>query len=206
MKYIRVYDKKYNINYPWMADIRLFEDLLEIEKKFRSRDAECIMDYLQSKDYSQAVNELFEGVDIDTDKNHCNPNNKLVPFLHYCVMTFPENERFYPFIYFVEKLSLASQSKIKCLNKYKRILINVNGGFMPWSSNFKKIESTVGNKFPQFSIDDVKISKWPEGKHFYATINGESIEMDGLNKWSTEPITMTAVKKWFKKGCKSKGD
>ena len=149
------------------------------------------------------VNKLYDGANIDDDgRDYCKPNNILAPFLLACTLTFPENEKFYPFMYFIEKLSMTIQSKIKYLIERKRILININGGFIPWDSNLKAIQSTVSNKFPQFSIDDIKISKWPSGKHFYATLNGESIKVDGLNKWSTEKNAMVAVKKWFKDGNK----
>lgn len=198
MKYIRIHNKKNGMEYPWMADVRSVADLMEIEEKFHSRNAWCIFDYLCSKDYSQTVRDVF-GVHLDPNgRNHSNPNNKLAPFLFASTLTFPEKKKFHPMLYFAEKLDGVVQAKLKILNETGRILINTNGGCMPWTSSFEELESMISERFPQYTLSDVKVSKWPEGKHFYATVDGTSIEVNGNKKWNSEHDAMTAAKKWLK--------
>jgi hypothetical protein len=160
MKFTRIHDNRTGIDYPWMADIQSIADFTEIEKNFCSRDSWCVWDYINSKDYAQDVKETF-GVSLDNGGDHCHPSNKLEPFLHACVLTFPEKNRFYPMLYFVEKLSQASKKKLEYLAKCDRILININGGFMTWSSNYIEKESIEREHFPQYDIKEVKVSKWP---------------------------------------------
>jgi len=201
MKYIHIHDKRTGIDYPWMADIQSLPDLMEIEETFCSKNAKDIMEFLQSKDYDSVLNQTFSGGKRIWG-DHCHPQNKLAPFLWATVLSFPEKEKFYPIVYFVEKLSKANKGKVEMLAKYGRILINNNGGYMMWCDTFEEIESTISNRFPQYKIGDVKVSKWPEGKHFYATVDGKSIYVDGEQKWNSEESAMKAVKKWL--GCKNK--
>lgn len=201
MRFVRVRDKRLGIEYEWMADIQSFEDFLEIEKSFTSRNASCIVDYISSKDYAFVVNETFEGNPISKEgKDHCRSNNKLSTFLHGCVLTFPENTKFYPLFYFVEKLDSAVKSKINDLEKYGRILININGGYFTWNKNIEEIESMEDDRFPQYSIKDVKVSKWLGGSHYYVTVNGNLISIDGMEKWKTAKSADEAAKRWIKRG------
>ncbi len=141
MKYIKAHDNRTKIDYPWMADIRSFEDFIEIEKTFHSRDARCIMDFIQSKDYANIMKETWGDGHVKYHGDHCHPNNVIFPFLHACVLTFPEKTKIYPMLYFIEKLSIVSQKKLEYLNKFGRILININGGFMTWNKDLVEIES-----------------------------------------------------------------
>jgi hypothetical protein len=198
MKYIRIHDKRTGIDYPWMADVRSFEDFMKIEEMQCSKNASCIVDFLQSKDYASVVNKTFSGANIEWGgRDHCSPWNKLYPFLYASVLSFPEGKKFSPLIYFVEKLGGASQGKLKSLNEHGRILVNENGGFMTWAPTFEELESVTNNRFPQFSLDDIKVSKWPGCKHFYPTINGSAIVVNGIEKWNTEQDAINAAKKWL---------
>lgn len=38
---------------------------------------------------------------------------------------------------------------------------------------------------PQDEIDEVKITNWPLCPHFYLSVNGKNIEVDGVAKWKT---------------------
>lgn len=39
--------------------------------------------------------------------------------------------------------------------------------------------------FPTLGEDEIKISKWFVGKHYYISVNGRNVEVDGVSKWST---------------------
>jgi hypothetical protein len=180
-----------------MADIRSIEDFMEIEEMQCSRNANCINDFLQSKDYANIVKEIFSLNIKQNENKHCSPWNKLYPFLYACVLSFPEGQKFSPINYFIEKLGMVSQSKLKYLNEHGRILVNINGGFMTWCSTFEELESMNNDRFPQFSFDEIKVERWPGGKHFYITINGTPIKINDIEKWNTEQGAYSAAKKWL---------
>jgi hypothetical protein len=95
-----------------------------------------------------------------------------------------------------EKLSHAAQIKIKLLLEHGRLLINQNGGFMVWDDRLALLEAKTDSKFPQYRLKDIKVSKWPEGIHWYITCNGASVIVDGIEKWKSEKDAWTAAKKW----------
>ncbi len=199
MKFIRLHDKTTGINYPWMADVQSFADFMEIEEKFCSRNAACIWDFLNSREYKSTIRDFFEAPESfkKTNLKHCEPWNKLCSFFMASVMSCPVNTVFNPIGFLTEKLTDVSKHKIKCLEQYGRIFINSDGGFMMWHKNLEEIESIDCDTFPQYSIKEVRVSKWPEGKHWYATINGTSIIFEGRNKWNTEKAAWDAAKKWL---------
>lgn len=78
------------------------------------------------------------------------------------------------------------------------IYINGNGGYMPLVKGMEEVEARDVSKFvlPGASI---KVSKWPGGKHFYASVGGESVTWDGEIKWNSKWEAQSAAKKWAKK-------
>lgn len=198
MKFIKVKNNKTGIEYDWMADIQSISDLMELEEQFISRNAWCIADYLQSKDYEYQINNIFEGNPIEkSSSNHCHPKNVLYRFLNTSVLTFPENVRFSPLQFFSEKLSKAIESKVKQLALHGRILINKNDGYFVWTDDLVVLETKEDKRFPQYIIKDVQVSKWPEGIHWYITVDGKSVIIDGIEKWKSEKDAWDAAKKWI---------
>ena len=200
MKFIKIHDNRTNIDYPWMADINSLQDLVKIEECFCARNARDIYEFLGSKDFHHELDDVY-GTDYYKKRggDHCHPRNKLAPYLASLTRTLPENQTVYPLIYFAQKVDETILAKIKYLERHGRILINQNDGFMTWCSTFKETDSIQCNRFPQYAIQDVKVSKWPAGTHWYLTIHGTSIVVDGREKWQTEQEAMDAVKKWMGK-------
>lgn len=200
MNFVRLKDKRTGIEYDWMAVIKSIPELMEIEELFVSRNAWCIVDYLGSKDYAHLVNNTFEGNLIDTDRDHCHPSNLLQPFLAGCVLGFPENKKINPMVYFTEKLSETLSGKIRDVAKCGKIYVNKYGGYFTWHKDLVELETVEGKKFPQINLKDIKVSKWPQGVHWYITVNGSAITIDGIEKWKTEEDAWVAAKNWSTMG------
>lgn len=91
----------------------------------------------------------------------------------------------------------------KYLYEGKTIYVNGVGGYN-FNEDVKKVYRKEGYEFPCFSESDIKIKKWPGGKHFYAYI-GDMEVSDGTNiKWNTEKEAREVAKKYITK--KVKGD
>lgn len=197
MKFIKVKNTKIGIEYDWLADIQSIPELMEIEETFSVRNANNLWDFLKSKDYAYAMNKTFEGNPVPIDGDHCKPGNKLAPYFLACISNMPEG-KVHPIVYFAEKLSAASAGKVKALNEFGRILINKNGGFFTWSDSLEILDSCEAKRFPQYSIKDISVSKWPEGKHWYITCNDTPVIIDDTEKYNTEAEAWKAANKWLK--------
>ena len=74
--------------------------------------------------------------------------------------------------------------------------ININGGCC---QNLFSIEKEIElDHFPE-KEDRIKVSKWPNGKHWYATVDFESVTDElGRNKWNTQGEAFKEAEKFFK--------
>jgi hypothetical protein len=178
-----------------MAEISTPEDLLTLENSFAARNAECIWDYLGSKDF---CNDAGIPYDKRGDRqSHVHPKNKLSKVFVACIHAIPDNQKVYPILLLAQKCDEIVQNKLKALLNYGTIYININGGYMPLCSTFSIKERVESKVFPQNALNEIKVSKWPEGKHYYPTINGQSIIVNGVNKWDTEQEAMDNAKAWL---------
>ena len=199
MKFVKVKNTKLNIEYDWLADISSLEDLMEIEKAFSTKNASNIWEYLNSKDYYYALNQHFENVDRSKFGNdHCSPVNKIVPLLSALTVQAVES-KVSPILFFSNVMDKIVASKAESLGKYGRIFINKNGGYFAYTNYCEILEVKEWHIFPQYEKKDIKVSKWPEGTHWYITCNGSVVEVDGIPKWINEKDAWDAAERWIKK-------
>lgn len=46
-------------------------------------------------------------------------------------------------------------------------------------------------------FEDVKITRWPGSPHFYLSVNGKNIEVDGVQKWNTVTAAEEAMESYL---------
>jgi hypothetical protein len=64
-----------------------------------------------------------------------------------------------------------------------------------------KIIQTTQNKnlqYPKYSIDDIRIIKWPNGSHYYAKIGNTDVVFKNIQKWNSAEEAMSAAKRYLK--------
>jgi len=77
----------------------------------------------------------------------------------------------------------------KAILKYGAIVINHNHGYFPINYNFVVIEKKEAEEFPfEYTEKDIKITKWPEGSHYYAKIKNLDVKYYNEIKWNTYEI------------------
>jgi hypothetical protein len=89
----------------------------------------------------------------------------------------------------------------KSLREQGEIFVNSNGAY------FSLVEGMIvsGTKevadyiLPTDTPPKVIISRWPEGMHWYARVDGQDVSLDGTNKWFSELAARTAVDEWLKR-------
>lgn len=200
MKFAKVKNNKLNIEYDWLADISSLEELIEIEKIFATKNASNIWEYLNSKDYYYELNQSFEDVDRSKFGNdHCQPKNKLASLLRALTVKAVES-KVSPILFFANIMDEIVISKAKSIERYGKIFINMNGGYFGYTNDCEILEAKEWHIFPQYEKKDIKVSKWPEGTHWYITCNGSVVEVDGIPKWINERDAWDAAGRWIKIG------
>lgn len=200
MKFVRVKCTRLNLEYDWMADITSLEGLMKIEELFASRNANNILEYVDSKDYANTLQNTFENCPRDYSKplEHCHPKNKIAGYLSALTRKLDQT-KLAPILFFASKMDEVVQQKAMDLAKSGRIFINQNGGYFCWTPDYEILESKECSIFPQYEKKDIKVLKWPEGTHWYITCNGSKVEVDGIPKWINEKDAWTAAERWIKK-------
>jgi hypothetical protein len=89
------------------------------------------------------------------------------------------------------------------LREKGEIFVNQHGGYFAWFdgleiSGTKKVSAYV---LPANIAPKITISRWPEGTHWYARVDGEDVELDGYRKWLSRIEAEAAAKEW----CKERG-
>jgi hypothetical protein len=86
---------------------------------------------------------------------------------------------------------------------YGHVIVNSVNGCRAMDESFEILEERLSNElvFPVTSEKDIKISKWPNGTHYYAKIGNQDVVDDKGNvKWNTvEQAKKEAVKYLRKK-------
>lgn len=91
----------------------------------------------------------------------------------------------------------------------RAVYVNSNGGCRDISMNCKvneEILETCTNRdfvYPEISEDDVRITKWADGNHYYITVNG--IRDTGTEKFNTIEAAEEAKEKYLRENRFKKG-
>jgi hypothetical protein len=109
-------------------------------------------------------------------------------------------------------LEVFTKSYVNIYVEHGRVLIANTQAVMPLRDDmFEIIEEKYkeGAGFPDMfhltkseAIKKCKISKWPEGKHFYISLDGIEVIWKGQNKWNTEKAATEAMKAYCEKNFK----
>jgi hypothetical protein len=176
-----------------MLEVVSAQELIEASNLFTKRNAHDIWDYISSKDFAKDARLK----DLNGRTDHVHPANKIAPYLATCIRKVKDGEQINPLIHLAQKVDEMVSIKMKYLLLYGKIYINENNGFMFPSVDHEIEDTTECNGFPQFKKSDIKISKWEGGKHYYPTLNGHTISVNGREKWNTEQEAMEAATKWL---------
>jgi hypothetical protein len=92
------------------------------------------------------------------------------------------------------------KTKADCLEQGKTLLINQQGGFMFLDDSWRVLETQESDiyMFPAPDVAAVKITQWPNGTHYYASVNGARVVVNGVEKWDSHEAAQQAAKKFIK--------
>ena len=131
----------------------------------------------------------------DNKEGHCRTTQANVAKLLLNIKMEKEDRTRIPMpeaITFLEQMF--TKTAIELFLKDGSVYVNVKGGCRDTNlrndgSNVdEEIFETCVNKdfvFPTLGKDVIKITKWPGCPHFYISVNGKNVEVDGIQKWKT---------------------
>jgi len=164
-KFVRLKCNHYNMEYPWILECKDIETLIEHTEKYMNTEIERgVKDWFKSQkghlttNYASAVEKMM----IFTGNNFIKES------------TIMENKIF--------------QGKLKMLLKFGTLYLRENGSYMVHSDSLIIIDKKVMDEmvWPEYTVDDIKISKWDGGSHYYAKIGRMDVtDADGNVKWNT---------------------
>ena len=96
--------------------------------------------------------------------------------------------------------TLVTAQQMESIRRCGAIYVNRNGGYFPCKGDIEEceVEQSKVLSFPTVrDEDDIRIIKWPQGKHWYAKIGDTDVVVDGEQKWNTKAAAKAAAKKFL---------
>ena len=77
------------------------------------------------------------------------------------------------------------EAKLKAINDGKMIYINKVGGCITMDKDIPFADSIKKRKcvYPEYIKSDIRVIRWPNGKHYYAKIGSVEVEINNETKW-----------------------
>jgi len=95
--------------------------------------------------------------------------------------------------------SKVSKGQIKNIEKFGTIYIQKVGSYFMKSDDIIEYDEPVFNEKCIFPDNyEIKISKWPGGKHWYAKIGNIDVVVNGNQKWNTYELAEKNAKEFLK--------
>jgi len=180
-RFVKITDTHSNLTHNWMLYCDSVEHLIEHTELYMNPEiALGINDYMQRSELHPITNwrKAVETLSRVSEKPA------------YEISTILENKVY--------------QGKVKTLFNYKAILLRENGSYMAVTNsiqiNEEKICKEMIYPFNSYSKEDIKITKWPGGRHFYAKIGKlDVVDKEGNVKWWSEEDAQENALKYLEK-------
>jgi len=205
--FVKVQSVKFNRPWGWycLIDDQISLILWYMHSQMGEKAAFSILDTLRSKEMNymfEPTNKKAHYYDMSTPEEqarmaygHCsNPHGCLIR-AHIARIGKVDIKELAGFMN-----DMLYKPKAECLEQGKTLLINPQGGFMFLDDGYTVLESRKSETymFPDPDEDCIKITQWPSGTHYYASVNGARVVIDDKEKWSTHDKAWNAAKKFIK--------
>lgn len=93
---------------------------------------------------------------------------------------------------------------VEVFHNFGPLYVRQNGSYFPECGKDPCVEGVKKKDeaaFPEETLtkEDIKITKWPYGNHYYASVGMQRVEVDGEIKWSTEDEAYKMALKFLRK-------
>jgi hypothetical protein len=180
-----------NLDYGWMFKLSSYPDLMAYWMDVRqNRFRDGFANYLNSREF---VSLTGVGLGKEGHLSHSDAS-----FLHAASLAETMKDKPRSVVEIACEIGDRLLGGMTSLLRDKgHIYVNRQGGYFHLVDGMEEVEV---KQVKAFFIPGAKIEvkKWPNGKHFYAYVDGASVEYDGANKWSTEAVARIRAEQWAK--------
>ena len=147
---------------------------------------------------------------IDFDKEHFEKLDKAgsddrtkithTEFGHLAKIIMKDYNVNHDFAYNIIK-DLQRNSMLKIMNEGNQLLVNRRGGFRIKYKKEKALSFVRRNKleFPRYFSEDIRIKKFPDGKHWYAYVGDMQVRDGDILKWNSYDEALQIAENFIRK-------
>jgi hypothetical protein len=184
--FVLLHNTKFNKSWGWYVKVASVSDLFDWFEGWKGleRVGRSVLDFLNSKELEYLKAKKDD--DQISFKNHArSPYTSM--FIMECYKSAEKGT-----LVSISSLSQFLSEKI-FMEKLKKVFeghtlyINKVGGYMPFLGEDFEIRSEATLevfKFPEYTKQDINITRWPNGKHYYAKVGHMDVTVNGESKWN----------------------
>ena len=179
LKFQDIIDNRTGVKYNYMLVIDNIPDLeMYFEKAFQSK-----------------IRLAWDNL-IETSKGKAHINNTLGRLIYHRLNSDKANGRNKSILETTcNVLDQVLNGQADCIRKYGKIYVNKMGAYFPHSEDIEVIDEFMSDGkniiFPSYTKDDIRITKWEGGKHYYAYVGDFWVySANGDKKFDTEREAM----------------
>ena len=169
----------------WWLRIRTFEELLQYHKITDKKYEKVLHNYLVAKEAGNGM------VHMD--------------YLTYAVCLSAKDERKNIIKTINDFANDVFKNQLESLREYGTIYINEKGGYcFSFNEDLEEVQFLKRKEleFPNYKKEDIHITRFPLGKHFYIRIDDLEVIENGRCKWNTYEKAYEVAMKYIKKSKK----
>jgi hypothetical protein len=87
--------------------------------------------------------------------------------------------------------------RLKYIEKFGAIYVNKNGGWMVMvdDKHYKIVATADSETWPEYTKDDIHVSQWSQGSHWYARVGDQDVSEKGRDKWDSQSDAQAAAER-----------
>lgn len=135
--------------------------------------------------YGKALENIVKGKEFMSDSVEHGPHLKEMPLSQSIWFTSMNNGKSV-IKSIIDISSSVFNEQVKAIEKYGKVYINRVGGWC-WEllGEVKQFMDKRDLTFPDFDKNDIRVERFPNGKHYYAYIGGMQVRDGDVLKWNT---------------------
>lgn len=157
-------------------------------------------------EYWKAVrpNQIRTAFQAFADKIKTGTSHAVADPLGYVWETQMEAHQKHLFTAIVDVDGKVVESMLEIIRKTSAIYVAPNGAYFGHMADLAVTDERELDKWILPANNVISVQQWPNGKHWYATVDGERVTQGSLDKWTSKTTAEWAAKDFIKRGVRKK--
>ncbi len=171
------------LNYGWLFKISTFPELMDYYQKVRAnRIQEGFSNLLRSRELNSLTGASLNGEHIS------HPD----AFGIYSKSLAVEGTCFDAVAAYAQDVA---GGMLRSLDENGPLYVNSKGGYFTAHPTVEELDNKSVEQWV-LPMDTISVKQWPGGRHWYASVGGQSVVRNGENKWSSKAMAELNAEKW----------